>query len=642
MNDTRLFKHSCLAALVIGFTAVFSTSCAISRALYLGKDPGLRHYAPEEAGGEDVNGSFPDAVYIKTRTQTFNLYHYYIISDGHIWYKSASPAAELSAWTLFAKTGLLPGGKAAAELSADADELVALSTGGAFYRYCVDKTIAHASGMWLSKQGWPKEEPLLLDAETAQNRAWALGKRNAHVLYYEDPFGNQHHNGTMEIATTYMLMADGQEIRYADTGVPSDFSRNFIGPERGTFKAAALSAGASTMFVINDAGEMYTRLADFDTTGSDPMFFKYTYTPYKSALQGGDYFSNLTEWGLPPEDWRTQPPIPLVGDAAITRHITIVQNGQGNAARELRVAGRNAAGETGYWHKAIFDEAWEFTTAPLFFAADTILDVDGGRRGVRGQSLDKRYAGYLWHDRGQESVWSYEIPNFNILEGDCDFRVTWRGETCALRLHPVEMWTYLKRDYMPGRKGPPKLFMVTLEIPEDAYRGLSAAFVSQLKEKFAKSGRAYFAYTLAASEDFLILREVAKTTRINADGVEPARTEGPLVFLTAESVSNYYPGFSETRLLGNSDREMTRAELKYQIRAEKWAQLTAFKFNFGYIPAHYIARFSPLRLIDAPKIRTMTNFGNRIVLANSAFVYTISRLRIAENGRLLAAMGKER
>jgi len=371
------------------------------------------------------------------------------------------------------------------------------------------------------------------------------------------------------------------------------------------------------------------------------MFFKYTYTPYKSDLRGGDYFSNLTEWGLPSEDWRAQPRIPLEEGAAITRHITILQNGQGNGARELRVAGRNAAGETGYWHKPIFDEAWEFTTAPLFFAADTVLNAGGGRRGERGQSLDKRYAGYLWNGGEQESGWSYEIPNFNILEGGCDFRVTWNGETCALRLYPIEMWTYLKRGYMPGRNGPPKLFMVTLEIPEDAYSGLSAAFVSQLKEKFAKSGRAYFAYTLAAAEDFLILREVEKIKRINSDGIIPARTEGPLVFLTAGSVSNYYPAFSETRLLGNSNRAMTRDELKYQIRAEKWAQLTAFKFNAGYIPAHYIARYSPLRFIDAPKIRTMTNFGDRIVLANSAFVYTISRRRIAENERLLAAMDKD-
>jgi hypothetical protein len=67
-------------------------------------------------------------------------------------------------------------------------------------------------------------------------------------------------------------------------------------------------------------------------------------------------------------------------------------------------------------------------------------------RGERGSSLDKQYSGYCWNNGEKENEWKYAIPNFNILEGDCDFRITWRGETCALKLYPVEMWTYLKRD----------------------------------------------------------------------------------------------------------------------------------------------------------------------------------------------------
>jgi hypothetical protein len=168
----------------------------------------------------------------------------------------------------------------------------------------------------------------------------------------------------MEIATTYVLLEAGQEICYADTGLPPDFSRNYLGPERGAFKAAALSASASTMFVINKEGEMYTRLADFDTTGCDPLWFKYTYIPYKSDLPGTDYFSNLNEWGLPAEDWRPQPAIPLAGKALITRHITILQNGRGNEARELRVAGLNESDKRGYWTKAIFDDIWKFKAVP--------------------------------------------------------------------------------------------------------------------------------------------------------------------------------------------------------------------------------------------------------------------------------------
>jgi hypothetical protein len=114
----------------------------------------------------------------------------------------------------------------------------------------------------------------------------------------------------MEIATTYVLLEDGQEICYTDPGLPTDFSRNYLGPERGAFKAVALSASASTMFVISEAGEMYTRLADFDSIGCDPMLFKYTYIPYKADVPGTEYRSNLNEWGLPAEDWRLQPRIP--------------------------------------------------------------------------------------------------------------------------------------------------------------------------------------------------------------------------------------------------------------------------------------------------------------------------------------------
>jgi hypothetical protein len=37
---------------------------------------------------------------------------------------------------------------------------------------------------------------------------------------------------------------------------------------------------------------------------------------------------------------------------------------------------------------------------------------------------------------------------------------------------------------------------------------------------------------------------------------------------------------------------------------------------------------TPLRFIDTPKIHTVTGFGDRIILANSSYVYTISTIRI--------------
>lgn len=664
----------------IFFCCYLLSSCAISRALYLGpeRSPLGPDFSvlPEHTG--DINGVFPDAVYIKTRTQTFNTYHYYILHEGLIWYKSIETDKEPKAWTRFEKTGLPHNSRKwgfrepekIAEISADADELVALSVNGAFYRYCFDKTIARKTEVWFDRQGWPREEQLFFDPETAQNRAWALGKRNAQVLYYEDTFGNQHHNGTMEIATTYVLMEDGQEIRYADTGLPSDFSRNYIGPERGAFKASALSASASTMFVINEAGEMYTRLADFDVIGCDPMFFKYTYKPYISDLAGTDYFSNLTEWALPAEDWLAQPCIPLEGNAGITRYITILQNGQGNGARELRVAGWNERGETGYWTKGIFAGTWDFTAAPLFLRKDDALKG----KAERGQIADKTYRGRLWngipkapvigtpqgaakydwinnHDWSEEGEWFYEIPDFNILEGDCKLRITWQGETCALTLHPVEMWTYLKRDYMPGRTGAPKICWVTLEIPENALDGLSPEFAAKISEKFMAFDKKTFHYTLAASPHFMLLRDRENTNAV--------------LYLTDGTVSDRYVDFQQPWFVENyaeaanmnapeliidesvpvtrdevswkiAANKVFRDTLKHTIRQSKWAELTAFKFNVGYIPVHYT--LGPLRFIDVPKIRTITTYGDRIVLSNSAFITTIAGLRIELDQGLLESV----
>ncbi|MCL2473094.1 MAG: hypothetical protein FWF26_05380, partial [Treponema sp.] len=443
-----------------------------------------------------------------------------------------------------------------------------------------------------------------------------------------------------------VLLDDGQEICYADTGLPSDFSRNYIGPERGTFKAVSLSASASTMFVINDAGEMYTRLADFDTIGGDSMGYQYTYIPYKSNLSGIKFSSNIhSKWGLPSEDWRLQPRIPLAGKAAITSHITILQNGHGNGARELRVAGLNEKGETGYWYKQIFGDEWQFRAVPLYFTENAILvtadTFNATAQGKRGSSLDKSYSGYSWKGNEKENGWEYQIPNFNILEGDCDLNIIRQGETCTLKLHPVEMWSYVNRNYLPGRTGSPKMFFGTLEIPEHAFESLDSAFAAELKDKFEKKDRALFQYTIAASGNFIIMRDID--------------SNGSFLFLTDGTISDRYSDFFPTQYVENFEEiqryqspELTLNgntalttdeinkkialnnlfinDLKYQIRVLKWSRLTAFEFKAGYMPGYYFSKVTPLRFI--PKIKIATNYGDKIILANSAYIKTISDIRI--------------
>jgi hypothetical protein len=201
------------------------------------------------------------------------------------------------------------------------------------------------------------------------------------------------------------------------------------------------------------------------------------------------------------------------------------------------------------------------------------------------------------------------------------------------------------------------MFMLTLAIPDNAFHGLSSAFTAQLTQRYAERDKKLFQYTMAASNQYLLLRDTD-----NRDSV---------LFLTDGTISDQYAEFRQTWFVKDfeepdryhspeltidqgSDRravisygelinkiELNKAfrdELKYQLRTLKWSQLTAFKFNFGYIPAHYIARITPLRFVDVPKIRTITMFGERVVLENSAYVHTTSNARIFVYEKIIALL----
>ena len=594
---------------------------------------------------EDINGPLPEKIFLKTRTQSFNSYHYYSLKSGLIWYKGLSLATGPSEWTLFMKTGLphnenekdFQAPQKIVEISADGDELFALSEEGRFYRIVFDKGYSRKKNYWYDSHGWPATAPLLMEGSVTTNRGWVIGKRNRSVRYYEDIFGNQHHYGTIGILTNYVLLDDGQEIRFADVGLPSDFSRTLVGPERGAFIAENISASASTIFLIGAAGEMYTRLADFDTIGCDPMFFKYTYRPYVSKLRGKDYRSNYEPWGLPGEDWRMQPKIPLQGRAAISRRITILQNGQGNKARELRVAGRDAEGMPGYWSKPIFGDSWSFVRAPLHINAKDFLHPEAYTtgRGPRGPIADVRLTGSLWRDGRIVEGWSFEIPDFNILEGSCKLRIGRGNERAEIILHPVEAWSYHKRD-LPGRDGTPKPYLGTIEIPAGGLDGLSDYSRAELERCFLSDDRELFSYLVEATTDYILIEPRDRLKRgytlfLTASGDS---TVPPDTFRVAQlaPLSEYERYASDELALPSAgpfftrdlpairmriaENERLKAELETRIRTLNTTRRRSLVSRFAYSAFSFVTHATLLYRIDFPKVYTLTLHGGAIMELN--------------------------
>jgi hypothetical protein len=339
-------------------------------------------------------------------------------------------------------------------ITADADELVAVSSFGNFYFLRFENQSSMVPDLWRMAEGVPSS-PLRLSDATATYRSLEIGRRNHEVLYWEDPVGNPHHWGKDGISTLYLLSADGTSIKYFDTGLPADFSHEFCGPERGRFVARALSASGSTVFLINDKAEMYTRLMDFDTVGNNPMFFDYAFDSMRRPEdRGQDPATLFRPIRLPGEPWLRQPDIPQGGRA--TSRITILQTGEGNAARELRVGAFDPTGRWGYFAKAIFAPRWNFVPTPVPDPLFPLLSATV----VTGVSGDRRYVGRA--NQKSEEV-SLTLEDFNLACSPATVTIRDGSGTISARLHTVDVWSY-RRQRDPGRDGTPRVLFGTLEL----------------------------------------------------------------------------------------------------------------------------------------------------------------------------------
>jgi hypothetical protein len=588
------------------------------------------------AAHSTVNTLLPESVRIKTPTQTFNRYYYFALMDGRIYCKpNLETTGKKDEWELFLETGLphdstivnYPVPSSIAELHADADEIVAISDAGRIYWLRLETGVSWDAKVWNCLWGWPDPEPLFLKGRAVSSRAWAIGRRNRDVLYHEDIDGNPHHFGTMGITSLYVLNRDGREIYYTDSGLPADFSHTITLPKRGRFVAEALSASASTLFVIDAAGKMYTRLVDFDTIGSDPMFFKYSYRREKRKEHGEDWASNFTAWSLPAEQWRPQPDIELLDRAQISSMITILQNGHGNSARELRVAGTNREGDTGYYRKMIFDGKWEFVAYPVALDEAKLLRSPGTQpdriTGNDAQNNDVHYFGRIRKNGSYVPNTSVELLDFNLAESPATLRITDSGVVTDITLHTAEAWTYLIRND-PGRDGTPKIFLGTLEINgNEEPQGLIA---KELQYNHLET----FRFIVEATKEHVYIRPRSSLYGdmefiLSAQGVPFRNTMAVRTYAMAQNGFDRIANADELKMdsLGSRTKadipllkqkiELNRAAMKQidSIIGEiKKSSKRIRKTSVIYTALSTIAHATGLVLVDKPKIWTATrHFG---------------------------------
>ena len=274
-------------------------------------------------------GLLPGRVYLRTATETFNHKYAFAVRGGEIY-------AQVPGQTW--RRMLLPpcfDGRVRS-ISADDDEMIALD--GARRVFTMDNASKNGALFnWSSRWGTPF---WLGPGYTLPNGvvAWAWSVVSPEEDgRYTDPAGNHQPIGGAKVSHIWALRSGGRRISFWDPWLPLDESYGICGPDRGRFTAVNLSASGSTIFVIGKRGDMFTRVYDFDLSGHDRFFDKYSY-----ANQRGKGDSAPIQ--LPAFGWVHQPKIP----GPITSAISIHKVGRDTIHRILRVGGIG-----GYWEKDI-------------------------------------------------------------------------------------------------------------------------------------------------------------------------------------------------------------------------------------------------------------------------------------------------
>lgn len=484
-------KHKCLkifAGLLLFFTVVSCSSIPYSSKSFLEKE-GAPLYLQDRNPSENINGLFPETVYIKTLTQTFSFDYEFQLYNGRVYYKKRN--GNKLDWQPLIETGLPPSVNRIVEIAADADVLYCFSDEGMLYRCYTKKITSYTPFEWVDYFGWPIKMPLYQNKILSNKKGWAVGSSRKDVEYYEDIYGNQHNYGPLGVESIPFLCEDGLTIHYTDPACPSDFSHSFRTPDNVVLENIAESA--STIFVISKDGRMYTRLVDFNTVGSDPMLYAYTYEEVHSDLSGADKRSNTTLWALPNEPWQEQPALPAGSQA--TTYITIIQTGKGNNARELRVAAISAEGKTGYFFKNIADEDWQFNPVELELDSTAFcFELDEEQEPV--DNFQKYYGG-LWKNGEKISDITCSVEDFHFSEGPCTLVI---NNSLKIQLYYSEVWTLFLR-LNPGYIETPISYFGTCIFDEKQLAVFTGN--SEIQKIFAGRNKALHEFNLEVFDSYL-------------------------------------------------------------------------------------------------------------------------------------------
>ena len=333
-----------------------------------GKD-GAAAFEDLPIASKKVQKALPAYVALRTNTMTYTPEWEFALYKGSVYVKHHEAEEE---WRVCPMPDGLKG--TLIGISADSNQMLATDEDGWFYRLnnlyndCSEWKWATNWGEFFGLNPWYK-------MPNNQEGMWCYSRIDDDIDdTYTDSDGRRHKVGDQSCSTAFFVDPDDHgNIIYIDPWAHADESHEVATPYSGRFQIKSMSTSASTLFIVNEYGDLYTRNYDYDST-ADPLFFKYTWRSYSDEEYNFKHeveqYSRFVDWlrytfpeiKLPSPYWVQQPKI----DGTITSAISIESTWEaGMENRVLKVEGINAKGQTGYWTKYVNDEEWTFVVTNM-------------------------------------------------------------------------------------------------------------------------------------------------------------------------------------------------------------------------------------------------------------------------------------
>ena len=306
---------------------------------------------------------FPKEVYLRDDTGSFNRYYELYLLDGVLYIRKRHVTGP---WKVAPQPESLKGKIKA--ISLDGFQCLAIGPDDVLYQI-------HNTGSDTVKWYWDVAWGGVLrigkyyQAKNITPYQWALSFiSQKDDESYTDIDGRRHPvSFTNLMQYVYIDPENPANIVYNDPWLPRDESYTYGSPKHSRFQSVGLSAAASTVFVINQYGDLFIRTHDYDFSGGDPLQFPYSWDSQEGKPDAKFFLQQrfdptVAAVRLPSTPWVQIPKIP----GEITNRISIESTEKGNENRLLKVEGRKDE-KTGFWQRALTDSEWQFvvTGEPL-------------------------------------------------------------------------------------------------------------------------------------------------------------------------------------------------------------------------------------------------------------------------------------